>query len=100
MPEDQITAPDWVPPAVARVAQIIWVTIDGLSLDSRLALKRLIHDQRMKTVWAELMKYQRDNYRVTQTPFHASNLPKEIESWDALAKAHRQRAADLRELGG
>tara|TARA_R110000868_G_scaffold70819_3_gene207983 strand:- start:21718 stop:22461 length:744 start_codon:yes stop_codon:yes gene_type:complete len=100
MLEDQVAAPDWVPPAVVRVAQMILMTGGSLNLDSQLALTRLIHDQRMKTVWSELLKHQRDNYRVTQTPFHDSKLPKEIESWDALAQTHRQRAADFRELGG
>lgn len=78
---------------------MIGVAVDSLTPDSRLALTRLTHDTRMKTVWVELTKHQRENYRATQTPFHASSLPKEIESWRTLAQAHRQRAADFRELG-
>jgi hypothetical protein len=63
-------------------------------------VRRLASDPRMREVWDELNKHQRQNYVATDKRYHASRLPKALESWRTMAAAQRQRATEYAELDG
>jgi hypothetical protein len=62
-------------------------------------MRRLATDPRMKQVWDELNKRQRENYLPTERLHYPSTLPAAIESWKAMAAAQRKRAEEYAELG-
>jgi hypothetical protein len=72
----------------------------GLAGSQGDVVRRLATDPRMKAVWDELRKRQRENYVPTDKLHHPSTLPAALESWEALAAAQRKRAEEYAELGG
>jgi hypothetical protein len=88
--------PDWVPLAVARIA-LMMAGLAGYQLD---VVRRLAADPRMKEVWDELRKHQRENHVPTKKLRYSPILPAALESWGTLAAAQRKRAEEYAELGG
>jgi hypothetical protein len=62
-----LTSPTWIPEAVARVAARLH---DACPQTSRTAIERLVRDRRMRSVWTELRKRVRENYRTTDRFSH------------------------------
>ena len=95
---DSVESPSWVPPKVVDAARLISGEEDAPT-EVVAVVRRLLMDERMKTVWAELNTCQRENYRSTDRKFHFSKLPPEVGSSAALAKTWRERTEENRELG-
>jgi hypothetical protein len=78
-PPEVITNPPWLPPAVAQAARALRADhskrhVDCDKCEYILVLERLLTDRRMKSVWAELSKRKRENYRPTKAFKHPSQL--------------------------
>ena len=89
--------PDWVPYGVRRAAQSLF---DGdQPAQAAAAVTRLLCDPRMEAAWRELTKRKREEHVSNTDPFHPSQLPRAVESWQSLGQAESQHAAEFRELG-
>lgn len=85
---DEIPFPAWLSPLTCMAANMI-VAANVAPID---VVTRLACDERMRTVWAELRKNVRDDYRTTDRPVYQATLPPEAESWSALSDAMREQA--------
>jgi|GEM_PF-2596008 len=90
--------PDWVPAEVADAAR--FMTVWALPpVEVLHVAQRLLRDERMKKVWAELNRSWRDDYKPTNRKFHGAKLPQEIGSWRALSQTWKGRAAENAAIG-
>jgi hypothetical protein len=87
---------EWVPAAVMDEAKKLYVEIssqDGSGTEIDLLL-RLISDERMRSVWQELYKKKRVNYKSTDEFLHPIHVRKAL-----IAASLRRQAAALRKRG-
>jgi len=92
-----LETPDWVPAKVAAVARII--VSDDPPSEVIEVTQRLLSNAQMKRVWTELNRNRRENYRPTGETFHQSQLPREVESWGAMAETWSALAVENQSLG-
>ena len=90
--------PYWVPVEVAAAARII-VSVEETPPEVVDVTQRLLSNIQMKKVWAELMRSRREDYRRSGESFHQSVLPREVESWGAMAGTWNELAAENRSIG-
>jgi hypothetical protein len=92
--------PDWIPQSVRDLAQIMYANRN--TADSQLLplLTRLTSDPRMRKVWSELLRRKRIDYVPTDDFLHPASAPGRHTSWTPQAKSKRERAGELRKLGG
>lgn len=92
-----LETPDWVPIEVASAARMI-VSAEPPS-EVIEVVQRLLSNAQMKRVWTELNRNRRENYHPTGKTFHQSQLPREVESWGAMAGTWNALAAENESLG-
>lgn len=90
--------PDWVPAEVAGAARII-VSVEETPPEVVDVTQRLLSNVQMKKVWTELMRNRREDYRPSGESFHQIQLPREIESWGAMAGTWKGLATENQGLG-
>jgi hypothetical protein len=54
---EEITVPEWVPPHVIQIANVITESVSGQPPEMLDLLSRLITDERMKGAWQDLQKH-------------------------------------------
>lgn len=92
---DKIQFPAWLSPRLGAVAEKL--IAEGRAPVS--VVRRLACDERMRGVWAELNKKERDDYRKSDRPFYQATLPPAAASWTALSVATEKQADVERRFG-
>ena len=90
--------PGWVPTEVAAAARMI-VSDTEPPPEVMAVTQRLLSDAQMKRVWTELKRTRREGYRSGVVTLHLSQLPREVESWGAMARTWKTIAGENRSLG-
>jgi hypothetical protein len=90
-----LTSPAWIPTPVASIAARLH---DASMPTERIVIQRLVRDARMRSVWTEMRKRARENYRKTNRFSHpvADNAVVWLQSY---AKFCEQNAAYWRKKG-
>lgn len=94
----EIETPDWLPPLVLDVANLLAGMAPDMPADAEAVLKRLVVDERMEGVWQDLSKYNRNGGPALER-FYKAGLPAAVRSWADMAEAWRGRATEYRALG-
>src|SRR5690348_12160808 len=95
----EVTVPEWVPPEVIQVANMLAGSLAAAPSEVLDLLSRLVTDGRIKGVWQDLQKHKREDYTRTSSQFYETEIPEAIRSGTGMAMAWRTRAAECRELG-
>ncbi len=82
-----LSFPEWVPEIAAHTIRELLATDYFRDHDKhREAMLRLALDERMKSVWTEISRSQRSNYKATSSPFHHMKV---YPDWEKILSAHR-----------
>jgi len=88
-----IEPPEWVPCAVVHEAKKLAA---GADLAGRTVLRSLLTDPRMRNVWVELTKYERENHKRTERYYYSPSVPSLLDPLANKARSLKTLAAELR----